>query len=200
MELRHGGCTVMVLTMKEQVLKDYLPMADDLVGSVVRGDRGAGLYASTLIRSLPAGMRQGFVERTTDHLSAALLHAIAAAFSEAQALPNAAPVSAGARRHAIKRFVDENLGDSTLTVQKVAAVFELSDRYLRMLFSPEGESLAAYIQRRRLEESARQLRDASSDAQTISDVAFAWGFNSLGSFDRALRAQFAMTPGQYRRR
>jgi AraC family transcriptional regulator, positive regulator of tynA and feaB len=200
MELTHSGCTVIVLCIKEHTFKKYLPMADELVGSVVSGDRGAGLHASTMIRSLPAGMRYGFVDRATEHLSAALLHSIAAAYSQAYALPDAAPITAGSRRIAIKRFVDSNLGDADLTVQKVAATFDLSDRYLRMLFESDDESLATYIQRRRLEESARQLRDPHCDARSISEIAFAWGFNSLGSFDRAFRAQFDMTPGQYRRR
>lgn len=200
MDLTHSGCTVIVLCIKEHIFKEYLPMADEFVGSVVSGDRGAGLHASSMIRSLPAGMRYGFVDRATEHLSAALLHSIAAAYSQAYALPDAAPITAGSRRIAIKRFVDTNLGDSDLTVQKVAATFDLSDRYLRMLFASDDESLAAYIQRRRLEECARQLRDPHCDARSISEIAFAWGFNSLGSFDRAFRAQFDMTPGQYRRR
>jgi AraC family transcriptional activator of tynA and feaB len=200
MELVHTGCTVIVLCIKEQLFKEYLPMADDLIGSVVSGERGAGLHASTMIRSLPAGMRYGFVDRATGHLAAALLHAIAAAYAQAYALPDAAPVTAAARRVAIKRYVDTNLGDSDLSVQRVAAAFNLSDRYLRMLFESDGESLAAYIQRRRLEESARQLRDSRCGSRTISEIAFAWGFNSLGSFDRAFRAQFDTTPGQYRRR
>jgi AraC-like DNA-binding protein len=200
MELEHSGCTVVVLRIKASLFTQYLPMADDLVGHIVRGDRGAGLHASTMIRSLPAGMRQGFVDSATDHLTAALLHSIAAAYSETYSLTDTAPVTAGSRRVVIKRFVDASLSDADLTVQKVAAAFDLSDRYVRMLFESDGESLAAYIQRRRLEESARQLRDSRCDARTISDIAFAWGFNSLGSFDRAFKARFDMTPGQYRRR
>jgi AraC-like DNA-binding protein len=200
MELEHSGCTAIVLCIKARVFKEYLPMADDLVGNVVRGDRGAGLHASTMIRSLPAGMRQGFVDSAADHLTAALLHSIAAAYSQAYSLTEAVPVTAGSRRVVIKRFVDSHLGDADLTVQKVAAAFHLSDRYVRMLFESDGESLAAYIHRRRLEESARQLRDPHCDGRTISDIAFSWGFNSLGSFDRAFKARFDTTPGQYRRR
>lgn len=200
LELEHSGCTAIVLCIKAPLFKEYLPMADDLVGNVVRGDRGAGLHASTMIRSLPAGMRHGFVDSATEHLTAALLHSIAAAYSQAYSLPDAAPVTAGSRRVVIKRFVDSNLSDAELTVQKVAAAFHLSDRYVRMLFESDGESLAAYIQRRRLEEAARQLRDSRPDGRTISDIAFASGFNSLGSFDRAFKARFDMTPGQYRRR
>jgi AraC family transcriptional activator of tynA and feaB len=199
MELKHAGCTVIVICIKEQLFKEYLPMADDVVGTIVSGDRGAGLHASTMIRSLPAGMRYGFVDSATEHLTAALLHSIAAAYSQAYALTSIAPVTVGSRRVAIRRFVDTHLRDSDLTVQKVAATFDLSDRYLRMLFESDGESLAAYIQRRRLEESARQLRDPRCDSRTISEIALDWGFNSLGSFDRAFRAQFGATPGQYRR-
>src|SRR5688572_6712194 len=95
MDLTHAGCTVVVLCVREHVFKQYLPAADELVGSVVRGDRGAGLHAATMIRSLPAGMRYGFVDSAAEHLAAAVLHSIAAAYSQAYALRDTTPVPAG---------------------------------------------------------------------------------------------------------
>lgn len=197
--VRHSGCSVVVLRIGEAALKAVLPGADDLLGVVVKGDRGAGLSASTLIRGVVRAMQQGFASQAGQHLSTALLHAVAAAFSEVRGAPAAIPATAESRRLAITKFVDSHLGDADLKVQRVAERFGVSDRYVRMLFEAAGEPLSVYIQRRRLEESARQLRDPLVSL-TVSEIAFSWGFNSLGSYDRAFKAYFDVTPREYRSR
>jgi AraC-like DNA-binding protein len=199
-DLQHAGCSVIILRIQEDVLKAYLPAADDLTGLVLKGDRGAGLHASTMMRSVLRTVRQGLAEGIREHLAAALLHTVAAAFSEAYRARDTSPMTAELRRFQLTRFVDTHLRDADLTVQKVATAFGLSDRYVRMLFETVGESLSCYIQRRRLEESARQLRDPLWQGKTVSEIAFAWGFNSLGSYDRAFKARFDLTPRQYRQR
>jgi AraC family transcriptional regulator, positive regulator of tynA and feaB len=200
-EIIHSGCTAIVLRMSESLLKAHLPAADDVTGLIVRGDRGAGLMASTMIRSLARNMRHGFDVNVCEHLTAALLHSIAAAYSEAFGVKATATATATAesRRFEITRYVDAHLGDSDLTVQNTALAFGVSDRYVRMLFESTGEPLSSYIQRRRLEESARQLRDPLWRARTVSEIAFNWGFNSLGSYDRAFKVRFDRTPSEYRR-
>lgn len=198
--VRHLGCAVIVLRIGESALKTYLPAADDLLGCVIAGDRGAGLATSTLIRAVVRNMQQGFTPEAGEHLAAAVLHAVAAAFAERCGAKVAAPVTAESRRTAITRFVDAHLGDADLKVQRVAEKFGVSDRYVRMLFEAAGEPLSSYIQRRRLEESARQLRDPHCSSRTVSEIAFSWGFNSLGSYDRAFKAHFEITPREYRTR
>jgi AraC family transcriptional regulator, positive regulator of tynA and feaB len=198
-EIIHSGCTVVVLRMPGSLLKAHLPAADDLTGLIVRGDRGAGLMASTMIRSLARNMRHGFDGNVSEHLTAAVLHSIAAAYSEAFGVKSASTATAASRRFEITRYVDAHLGDSDLTVQKAALAFGVSDRYVRMLFESTGEPLSSYIQRRRLEESARQLRDPLWRARTVSEIAFNWGFNSLGSYDRAFKVRFDRTPSEYRK-
>ena len=199
-ETIHSGCTAMTLSVAEADFKQYLPGADDLSGLVVPGDRGAGRLAATLIRALRPGKNHEFANNADEHVATALLHAIAAAYAERYGAGTAPASKAVARQTAITRFVDRHLHEADLTVQKVAAEFGLSDRYLRMLFADRDESLAAYIQRRRLEESARQLRDPLCCAKTVSEIALNSGFNSLGSFDRAFKARFGVTPRQYRER
>jgi AraC family transcriptional activator of tynA and feaB len=199
-ETIHSGCTAMTLSIAEADFKQYLPGADDLSGLVVPGDRGAGLLAATLIRALAPGKGHEFANSAGEHVATAVLHAIAAAYAERYGAPTVPGSTSTARQLAVTRFVDTHLHEADLTVQRVAAEFGLSDRYLRMLFADRDESLAAYIQRRRLEESARQLRDPLWHSRTISDIALNWGFNSLGSYDRAFKARFAVTPRQYRER
>lgn len=197
-ECFHRGCTSISVLVDEKTAKAYLPQIDDLAGHIVRGACGAGMLAATAMRATARCVSGESRQKTLGHLTAALLHAIAGAYSEAYDL-KVSPSAPGRRRAQIRWFVERHLHDAELTVLGVAAEFGLSDRYLRMLFEHEDESLAAYIQRRRLEEAARLLSDPSCYGCTVSQIAFTCGFNSLGSFDRAFKAHFQSTPGIYRR-
>jgi AraC-like DNA-binding protein len=196
----HSGCTALTLRVPEERFKQHVPGVDDVVGLVVPGDRGAGLLAATMIRALAPNKVDAFDPSSAEHLATAVLHAIAAAYAEAFDARVIPASTAAARRYEITQFVDANLHDADLSVAQVAAAFGVSDRYVRMLFEESDESLSAYIQRRRLEESARQLRDPLWRSRTVSEIAFSWGFNSLGSYDRAFKARFDMTPREYRAR
>jgi AraC-like DNA-binding protein len=196
----HGGCSVIIFVIPEDLLKVHLPIADDVLPLVVSGSRGTGAVASAMIQAVVRNLRFGMVPAAAEHLCAGLLNVTAAAFCECLgALPPCA-VTRGARRAEIVRYVDAHLAEGDLTVANVATVFGLSDRYVRSLFEEDGEALSTYIQRRRLEGSARQLRDPMWRVRTVSAIAFDWGFNSLASYDRAFKARFDISPGEYRAR
>src|SRR5690606_41043905 len=82
----------------------------------------------------------------------------------------------------------------------VAAHFGLSSRYLRKLFAGEGESVARYIQRRRLEKSADRITNLLWRDQSITDICYDVGFKSPPHFTRAFKARFGVTPNEYRKR
>ena len=50
----------------------------------------------------------------------------------------------------------------------------------------------------RLEVCALALRDPRQRASNISEIAYRWGFNDLSYFNKAFRARFDMTPGEWR--
>jgi len=50
----------------------------------------------------------------------------------------------------------------------------------------------------RLEACARALRDPNQRLLNISEIAYRWGFNDLSHFNRAFRAHFDMSPGEWR--
>ena len=81
----------------------------------------------------------------------------------------------------------------------MAAGLSLSPRYMRLVFSSEGETISDYIMRRRLEECAHQLTSAPWRGRSITDTAFDWGFSSVAHFTRSFKAKFAATPSEYRR-
>jgi AraC-like DNA-binding protein len=73
----------------------------------------------------------------------------------------------------------------------------MSVRQLHVLFEPGGTSFAQYLLSRRLEECKVALLNPIR-RRSVTDIAFAWGFNSLATFHRALRQAFGVTPGELR--
>ncbi|HYG59373.1 MAG TPA: AraC family transcriptional regulator [Symbiobacteriaceae bacterium] len=66
----------------------------------------------------------------------------------------------------------------------------------RLFLAITGETPAAFIRRRRLTESARELAEPGKRAL---DVALAYQYDSQEAFIRAFRRHFGVTPGRYRR-
>lgn len=106
-------------------------------------------------------------------------------------------VSEGHRTR-IRRYVEARLFDPDLGPASIAAALGLSPRYLRLLVAGDGESLTAYILRRRLEECARRLRDPQQAGRSVTEVAFACGFNDTSHFSRVFKARFGCSPREYR--
>ena len=83
-----------------------------------------------------------------------------------------------------------------LTVVRLAEKLDVSPWHFQRLFkSWVGETLGNYIRGRRLSEGARLLRETSDG---IIDIAFKVGFNSHEAFTRSFKAQFGLSPKQFR--
>jgi AraC-like DNA-binding protein len=67
-----------------------------------------------------------------------------------------------------------------------------------MVFRGESDTVARYIQRRRLEESARALADPMRRTLSITAIATAHGFKSQAHFSRVFRESYGVTPRDFR--
>ncbi|MFD9940392.1 helix-turn-helix domain-containing protein [Nonomuraea sp. NPDC059023] len=99
----------------------------------------------------------------------------------------------------IDAFIDHNLADLHLTPQTIAASHNVSLRSLYALFESRGESVAAHIRRRRLEQCKTDLADPAWLAQPVQVIGARWGFTRPSSFSRAFRQAFGTSPSTYRR-
>ena len=72
-------------------------------------------------------------------------------------------------------------------------------RQLHLLFEPSGTSLAQHVPKRRLEECRAALMNPIGD-RSVTDIALAWGFNSMWTFNRNFRQAFGAAPGEMRAR
>ena len=98
----------------------------------------------------------------------------------------------------IKEHIDRRLAEPTLAPAEIAAAANISVRYLHKLFAAEGYSVSEYVKRSRLERCRRDLLDPRLAGQSISTIAFRWGFGDVSGFNRSFKAMFEMTPRDLR--
>lgn len=100
-----------------------------------------------------------------------------------------------ARVLAVQAYVDAHL-DDPLAPAQLAAVACLSLHHFHRVFrGVTGESLQAYIRRRKLERAARRLRAGDT---SIAAIAFEAGYGSHEAFTRAFTSHFGKTPARWR--
>jgi AraC-like DNA-binding protein len=96
-----------------------------------------------------------------------------------------------------KRYVQEYLGSPELSVKQLAGLLHCSPDYLSHIFHREtGHRLIAYIHRERIKVAMNMLRNT---ALSISEVAYALGFESQAYFSRVFKRVAYKTPMDYRR-
>jgi AraC-like DNA-binding protein len=97
-------------------------------------------------------------------------------------------------------WITRNLHDADLSVEDVARSVGLSPGHLQQLFrSAAGLTVADAIRDRRLANCRKALADPSLGNQSITDIAFRWGFSESSSFSRAFRRAFGISPRQFRK-
>ncbi|MBI5318563.1 helix-turn-helix domain-containing protein [Bradyrhizobium sp.] len=101
-------------------------------------------------------------------------------------------------RDRVKRYIDVNLDDPLLSLDRIAAAIGCSKRYLHKLFDGEAETLNAHIWRARLERIRQDLADPSQDGRSITEIAFSRGFSSSTHFSRSFRESCGTSPRAYR--
>ncbi|WP_416983919.1 helix-turn-helix domain-containing protein [Streptomyces sp. T028] len=100
----------------------------------------------------------------------------------------------------IQAFIRQNLHDPDLKPPMIAAAHHISVSYLHRIFQQQtqGETVAAWIRRRRLEGARRDLADPALCATPIHNVAVRWGISRASDFTRAFRAAYGLSPKEYR--
>jgi AraC-like DNA-binding protein len=100
-----------------------------------------------------------------------------------------------ARVHAImrERFADPDFGPSD-----VAGETGISVRYVQKLFKQRGTTCTQFLYSLRLDRAAQLLRRRAQvgNAQPLSQIAYACGYNDYTHFARNFRRRFGLSPGR----
>lgn len=97
-------------------------------------------------------------------------------------------------------YIDENLADSELSPNQIAAAHFVSVRHLHAVFNEQGTTVSRVIRTRRLERCYDALVDPQQAHLSITTVALAHGFVDAAHFSRTFRAHFGVPPSGVRRR
>jgi len=92
----------------------------------------------------------------------------------------------------VRRYALDHLGDTNLSVDKLARVHGVSCRTLNRLFAPSGTTPMRWIWQQRLLH-ARKLLSGDIDRR-VTDVAFECGFREAAHFSRSFKARFGASP------
>jgi len=98
----------------------------------------------------------------------------------------------------VQQVIDESLSQPGLTPGNLAGRLNISVRHLYRLFEEEGDSVCRYIQRARLKRSADDLANPFYRGESITSIAYKWGFTDSAHFSRSFKKQFEQSPKDYR--
>lgn len=95
----------------------------------------------------------------------------------------------------IRAYIKDNFSDSSLSLNKIADLYHISEGYFSQLFKDKtGVNFSVYLENLRLEEAVRLIRNGSS---AISKVYLQIGYNSANAFRRAFKKRYGDTPSKY---
>ena len=191
---------MLVLSIPQPDLARRMPNPESVVAIPMSGRAGVAGLLSSLLCNFWQQRRTGDETYLSPRFSEAILDLIATAYATIIAAAPESSSIAIARREQIRSYIETHLHDPSLTPGKVAAAVHLSSRRLHQLFEADGETVGAYILRRRLEECARAMIDLSQRNRTVTEIAFLHGFNNASHFGRVFRERYNSTPSDYRRR
>lgn len=178
-----------------------------LKGRALFGKLSRNCVSTRLIRTLIhsvsdpqlcGGVR--YPQEDGDAMQSALLALLVPALAE-QAQPPVMEkkLEPGELYRLVVTLINEQLQDASLSPSHLASQLSLSVRQLYRLFEEQGETISRYIQCRRLEQVAHDLCAYELRHESITQIAFKWGFFDAAHFSRAFKRHFERSPRDYRR-
>lgn len=91
--------------------------------------------------------------------------------------------------------------ESELTLNSLSDQLDIMPRHLSQVINEKlKQNFFDFVNRYRVEEAKKLLKDTDTSRSTILDIAFDSGFNSKSSFNMIFKKYTAMTPTQFRKR
>lgn len=187
---------LIVMLPKEQLTERGLRL-DPLMGRHVGGSCGISRVALETMRStfqeLPS-----MTDDTARSAGSMILELVRLSLQELAGRESSA-TQLEAFRDRVRAHIGQHLQDPHLSLDSIAQALNCSKRHLYNAFGDEDDTPAHYILRRRLQACMRDLRNPALATRSITDIAFAWGFNNGAHFSRVFREHAGLTPSDFRK-
>lgn len=99
-----------------------------------------------------------------------------------------------ARFQGIVDFIDANYLRPDISAATAGRHLGITARYVQKLLEERAQSFTALVNARRLDEAQRRLTAQDQPKLSISETAYACGFNDLSYFNRTFKQRFHETP------
>jgi len=190
---------LLVLKVPRTLLSKYLGCPEAMSAIPMCAAHASNEFTSRFLRDLWTQSNATLDPARADRPIRAALELVAYAYGAL--LPTRGDTASATAVHRIRviDYVESHLSDPCLTPASIAAALRISRRYLHRVWRAEdGESLARYVLRRRLEECARALGDPLHSQRSITAIAFDWGFVGMPHFCSAFRQHYGRSPSEHR--
>jgi AraC-like DNA-binding protein len=198
--VKRGWCRHHAIRIPRRMADALLPPGWQRTGMVIDHRRGLGSLVAEYARTVGEEVARLPSRSTMDVLdNLCRLLALYAADRPA-ACETTADALRAARLVRLQHYIEQYIDEPELRPAHVAAEHGMSERSLHLLFAPTGTTFSQHVQLRRLERCRAMLVSAAHVDRSITDIAFACGFNSLATFYRAFQRVFGVAPGELRGR
>ncbi len=178
-------------------LRARLGPPERLSGMTFDATRGVGALFIDMVRTAAPRLdeiNQGSLDALGRHMIELLCLAIQA---DDRVLDTHLSAVRAAHLYRAEQYIRANLERSELLPQQVADACGISLRYLQQLFTDTGRSVCDWVREQRLIMCDEELRRPSS-RQSISEIAYRWGFADQSQFCKHYRKRFGRTPSETR--
>lgn len=194
----HQPHAAICLNIPFETVRAWLPPNERFnglrLGNTSTSARVISMLLLSLWQSIDSGASHADNRRTAD----ALLDLLARRCRRAAPGRYRADTGAKVSCDQVKDYINAHIRDPKLSVQMVAQRIGVTTRYLQVLFAEEGECASEYIKLERLRGCLLDLRDSGFDEQSITEIAFSWGFNSAAHFSSSFKKEYGLSPRDYR--
>lgn len=187
----------LLFLVPRSTLQAKVPTIDEVIARPFSCRAGAGRILRDFVRTLLNESEKVSVQAAAE-LANTLLDLLMLGLNENVEIAPVLPQNKTPRLVQIKQFVDENLADHALTIDRIAEELHLSKRHIHTIFADEELTLSRYIWQQRLEQCRQSLADSRLAGYSINEIAFSWGFNSAAHFSRLFKQEFGLSPKSYR--
>lgn len=188
----------LVISLPASWLDARLTKRGSLAGVVLRNHPLSALWASYLAagyataNDLSPSARALFARQCLELLSDVLEESRPADRSPSDAAREALYATAC-------RVIATRFAEAELTPADVAQAVGVSSRTLARVFAERGETIMRRVFDERVRQAARLLAAPEAAHRSVTEIAFACGFNDLSHFGRTFARHMHMTPSEWRR-